>query len=154
MAAYTAVHPPAAPAVGRATDPAIDVAGLAQLLAADPASLTAGERVDSVLALAKLRGQVDAARTRSVAAFDANVDFAADGARSTPSRIAARTELSRPEAKSFWLQARDLRSYPVVDEAYGYGVVGSAKVRALLRATDGLATQFAEQETDLVETVR
>ena len=133
-----------APGIALIEDPAL----LAELMVADPADLTAGERAEAVLALAKLRGQVEAALSRSVAAFDANVDFAADGARSTATWIAARTELSRSEAKSFEHQARDLRSCPVVEDAYRSGVLGSAKVRALLRTKEGVATLFSEQETE------
>lgn len=146
--------PAATPAIGPTVDTTINSAGLNELLATDPASMTTGERIDSVLALAKLRGQVDAALTRSVGAFDANVDFAADGARSTNSWIAARTELSQSEAKAFWQQARDLRPCPSVEEAYQSGVLGSAKVRALLRAREGVAPLFAEQEAEMVEVIR
>ncbi|MEO6988016.1 MAG: DUF222 domain-containing protein [Aquihabitans sp.] len=145
---------PADAAIDLTNDSSIDTGALADLLAADPANLTVGERVDSVLALAKLRGQVEAALTRSVGAFDVNVDYAADGSRSTASWIAARTELSHSEAKSFWQQARDLRSCPIVGEAYGSGVLGSAKVRALCRAKEGVGTLFAEQEADVVEVIR
>lgn len=134
-------------------DASLDAVLLTDMLTTDPAGMTSGERMDSVLALVKLRGQVEAALSAAVGSFDAHVDFAADGARSARSWIAARTELSASEAKGFWLQARNLRSCPVTEAAYRDGELGSAKVRALLRTREGVADLFAEQEAEMVAVI-
>lgn len=127
---------------------------LIELAEADPTDWTPGERADAVRALAAVRGQVDAALARAVGAFDANVDFAADGARSTAAWVTARTGLSRAEATGLEHRGRDLRSCPTVEAAYRTGVVGTAKVRALLQAREHVEALFAEHERELIDVVR
>ena len=129
------------------------VRGLASVLEIDPEDLSGGERGELVAALASVAGRVDAALCRAVGSFAAHGDHTGDGARSAGSWIAARTELSATAARDLAHRGVVLRDCPGVTEAYGAGVIGTGKVRALLAARDGIEDLFAPQEAHLVDVV-
>lgn len=126
---------------------------LADLLEADAGSLTEGELADGVLALAKLSGQVDAAFTEVVGAFDAHQVHVADGARTAQQWIAARSEIPTGQVNAVRKRARCLRSCPASSKAYRQGALGTAKVRLLLAAREDVEAQFLVDEEWLVRQI-
>lgn len=131
-----------------------DGALLLELLGSAPGGLTDGEVSDGVLALVKLSGQVDAALAGFTSVFEARTVFAGDGARSTGSWIAARSEITAQAATRLAQRARALRSCPHVATAYEQGLIGTAKVGFVLAAREGVESLFAEREQELVELIR
>lgn len=124
------------------------------LLGSAPGELTDGEVGDGLLALVKLWGQVDAALAGFTSVFEARTVFAGDGARSTGSWIAARSEITAQAATRLAQRARGLRSCPHVAAAYEQGLIGTAKVGFVLAAREGVESLFAEREQELVELIR
>lgn len=133
---------------------AANVPLLRQLLDGDGADLTDGERSDGVLALAKLAGQIDAAFVGLVGDWDGRTIWTGDGARSGAAWLTARTELARQACAAAVHLGRDLRSCPRVAEAFADGVLGRAKVAALMRARTRVETVFAEHEEALIGEIR
>lgn len=126
------------------------MSSLVELMEADPNDLTAGERMDALRALVALSGQVDAALGRHAAGFDAHLDYAGDGARSTSAWLASRTEIPSEPAGVRVKRGKALRSCPIVEDAYRCGVIGTAKVDLALVARKGVEALFAEQEQVVV----
>lgn len=117
------------------------------------ASLTDGELVDALGVLVDVASRLEARLCQVAAAFDARAIHAADGAKTVAAWLAARTEITRPHASALVHRGRDLRSCPHVDAAYGSGLIGTDKVRLLLKARDRFPTPFATAEQTLVEFV-
>lgn len=131
-----------------------DVATLAERLEAEPADLPEAALIEHVLALHHLRARLDGALSAATSAFDAKKTWAADGARSGASWLAARAEVSSTAAKADVLLARHLRSMPVVEAAFRAGRLGRAKVLMLAKVhTPELVEVFADQEQYLVDQV-
>lgn len=131
-----------------------DAALLVELLGSVPGGLTDGEVGDGLLALVKLSGQVDAALAGFASVFEARTVFAGDGARTTGSWIAARSEITAQAATRLAQRARGLRSCPHVAAAYEQGLIGTAKVGFVLAARERVESLFAEREQELVEMIR
>lgn len=135
-----------------------DLAGVEELLALflgpDGPDLCDGEQIDSVVALARLHGQVDAALTASVDGFDARVLGAVDGMGSTQAWLRSRTELSGPHVSALVHRARDLHDAPVVQAAFADGILGTAKVKMLLTARAGVEVVFDTQVEELIELIQ
>ncbi|MGI8754641.1 MAG: DUF222 domain-containing protein, partial [Acidimicrobiales bacterium] len=134
-----------------------DLAGVEELLALflgpDGPDLGDGERIDSVAALARLHGQVDAALTAAVDGFDGRVLGAVDGMRSTQAWLRSRTELSGSHVSALVHRARDLRDVPVVRAAYADAILGTAKVKMLLVARAGVEAVFDTHIGELIELI-
>lgn len=127
---------------------------LAELLDAVPADLAEGALVEHLLTLDKADACLAAARCAAAGALDAKKTWAADGARTAASWMAARLDLSIASAKHEVHLARDLRQMPVVDDAAQAGRLGRAKVILLAKArTPELVEVFAAQEAYLVAEV-
>lgn len=122
-------------------------------VAADPMALTDGEVIDAVLGLAGLVGRVDAVLARTSAVLRARSLHTLERARSAESWLAGHSELAHGRAKALVNVGRQLPACPLVDEAVGSGVLGTAKVELLLRARDGLEELFAEHESGLIAEV-
>jgi hypothetical protein len=123
------------------------------LVGAAPVEMTDGEVTDGLLELITLAGQVQAAVARFADSFDSRCLATVDGARSTAGWVAARTELGRPTVSGAVATGRGLRHCPVVDEAAARGRLGSAKVRLLLDAREGVEDLFRDHEAHLVADV-
>ncbi len=132
-------------------DGAID--SLLSLCSGDVADLTDGEVTEAVIELAELSGRVTAALARFTSSFDSRALHAVDGAWTTASWMAARTEMARPVASITVVVGRGLRQAPHVDAAAANGRLGAAKVRMLLDARDRVEDLFAQHEERLVADV-
>jgi hypothetical protein len=130
-----------------------ELRALADELATDPADLPDDAKAERVMRLAMLAGRIDAALAHSVGVFDANTVWAGSGARSCGGWIAARTELSREHAGAVTRLARRARACPQVDAAWSAGVIGTAKVRALVGAREIHPELFASMEAQLIDWV-
>ena len=126
---------------------------LVDVLDRPPAELTDGEAHDALVGLIELSGRVHAAMARLADSFDSRGLAPADGARSTASWLAARTEVSRPAAHTLVKTGRALRACPAVDAAAGAGRLGAAKVAMLVEARRGVEDLFAPREAELVELI-
>ena len=122
-------------------------------VAVDPSALSDGEVIDAVLGLAGVVGRVEAVLARVAAAVRARSLHSLDRARSAESWLAGRSELAHGLARSLVTVGRQLPACPLVDQSFGSGVLGTAKVELLLRARDGLEELFAEHESGLVAEV-
>ena len=129
------------------------MASLAPLIDSQPGDLPDGTVIDGLVGLIDLAGRVDAAVARFAGAFDARALGAIDGARTTGSWLAARTELSRQVAGGAVRTGRRLLSCPHVDAAARAGRLGHAKVAKLLAARVDVEDLFAEHEHALVDDV-
>lgn len=114
---------------------------------------TDGEAIDSVVALDRLRGLLDAAFAEAVDDFDGRVLCAADGMRSTQAWLRSRTEMASAHASSVVGLARDLRDSSSVRAAYRNGIVGTAKVKMLLAARVGVEAVFVDQVEALIAAI-
>ncbi len=123
---------------------------VSELLVGSVGNLTDGEVVDALVGVAELAGRVDAVLARLTDSFDTRGLGVIDGARSTATWLANRTELARPHAHALVGAGRVLRACPVVDEAASSGRLGTAKVRLLAEAWRGVEELFAEHESELV----
>lgn len=127
---------------------------LVELFEDDPMALGVGALGDAVRALTTLAGQVDAALCRCVDAFEQRGACGFDGAASTASWMAARTEFSKAAAADLVKRGSVLRACPLTMEAYRAGVLGTAKVRLLVKARDEVEDQYAEHEAELIDAIR
>ncbi len=107
-----------------------------------------------MLALAKLVGQIDAAFVDLVSGWDGRTIWTGDGARSGAAWLTARTELPRQACAAAVHLGRDLRACPLVAEAFAHGVLGRAKVAALMRARTRVESVFADHEAALIAEIR
>lgn len=128
-------------------------AALMALAEVDPTTLTARERGEAVRALVTVAGQVEAALHALADTFATRHDHERDGARSAAAWVTARTELSRSQANGLFHRAELLRRCPATLAAYRAGAIGTAKVRALLRAREGVEDRFAADEAFLIDTI-
>lgn len=127
---------------------------LIDLLETDPSQVSSAERGDLVRGLASAIGQFDAALCLAVDAMERNGDATLDGARSVASWAAARTELSVTSGRDLKVRGRTLRDCPIVAEAHLSGVIGTAKVRMLTDARQGVEDLFARDEQILIDAIR
>ena len=118
------------------------------LCAADPTALGSG---DTIVFLHRQLARLEAATTRAAAAFDAGRSWEAHGARSAAAWIAVRCHVPRPAAQRRVRLGRELRTLPLVEEAWLGGDVGEAQVQQLARArTPKRGEVFARDEELLV----
>ncbi|MGI8756774.1 MAG: DUF222 domain-containing protein [Acidimicrobiales bacterium] len=134
-----------------------DLAGVEELLALflgpDGPDLSDGEQIDSVAALARLHGQVDAALTAAVDGFDGRVLCGVDGMRSTQAWLRSRNELSGTHVSALVQRARVLRDLPVLRAAFADGILGTAKVKMLLIARAGVEAVFDTHIGELIDLI-
>ncbi len=124
------------------------------LLGVDVGALPPDQRCDHVVALHRLRAEVEAALVEASGVFDTRADWAHDGARSGPAWIAARCPSTAGAARADVALARELRSMPATAAAFAAGHVGREQVRLLVRARgDGLEDAFAACEEVLVDEI-
>ena len=103
------------------------------------------------------RSHVEIAMARAVAAWDARMVWANDGATSGTAWLAYRCELSRGSAATLVRTARRLRLMPLTEAAAGRGELGGAKVVLLANAagrSETAAKAFERDEEMLVTHAR
>lgn len=128
------------------------VAAVDSVCSVDPALLADGE---SIVELHRQLERLEAVVTRGTAAFDAGGSWAADGARSCASWLAAHRRLPLPTAHRRVRLGRDLRHLPAVEEAWLAGDIGAAQVTQLADArTEATAESFDRDEKVLVDHAR
>ncbi len=127
---------------------------LGSFLAPDGLALTEVECSEGLVALDRLRNMTDAAMCAGIDRFDSTQIYGGDAMRSTVAWLRSRTELSHGQASQLIHRARALRVMPVVQDAYRQGLIGTAKVDALVDAREGVEELFAEQEEALVDAVQ
>ncbi len=120
-------------------------------VAADPLALTDGEVIDAVLGLAGVVGRVDAVLGShlggAAGAVVAHPGSGPVGGVVVGGAVGAGTRSGQAQLVNV---GRQLPACPLVDEAVGSAVLGTAKVELLLRARDGLEELFAEHESGLI----
>ncbi len=132
----------------------MEIVGLREV---DLGSLTGDELSARIRELDRRRNQHDAALLDTVAAWDARQQWAADGALSPATWLAARCEMSRSSAAVLVRTSRRLRDMPLTADAARCGDLGSAKVVLLANAagrSDATRKAFARDEELLVRHAR
>lgn len=128
---------------------ALDAA--AQALAAVPVAELSDASLSALLVeLSAAQTRLDAARVTLVGTWDSRLAWAADGARSGATWLAAHTEASRPAAAAEVRVARQLRAMPGTGAAFARGKLGQAKVRLLAHEAHEVPDAFARDEAFLV----
>jgi hypothetical protein len=120
-------------------------------LGSDPASITAAERSEVVLALASAVGQAEALLGQFANVSGANLDHVLDGARTQKAWLTARSELSKAQAGRALKLDRDLARYPRLLDAWRRGVLGTDKVRLLLDAAPHVEAMLERDQSMLIE---
>ncbi len=121
------------------------------LLAVSLDDLTDDDLGEHLRALHHATAALDAARVHATDWFDARAVWSHDGARNAPGWVTARTGASYGTAKADQHLARDLRSMPVVADAFATGGLSRDQARALAKArVPELADAFAACEQILV----
>lgn len=132
-----------------------DLAALVvELLTCAPGELTDAELTDGLLALDRLRSRVEASSAVLAGAWDARQVWSGDAARSGGAWLTARSERTATEAAAVVRNGRRLTACPAVSADFRAGLLGPAKVDALLAARRGVEDQFAAAEADLVDHIR
>ena len=124
---------------------------LAGLFDIEPGDMADAVVIEGLVDLIDLAGRVDAAVARFASVFDSRALGAVDGARTTGSWLAARTELSAPASSAVVRQGHRLDHCPHIEAAARSGRLGVAKVRRLLDARVDVEDLFALCEADLVD---
>ena len=124
-------------------------AALDDLVSLDAGALADGE---SVVALQRELARLEAVAARACARWDANAEWAADGARSGAAWLAAKVHVPKQQAQRCLRLGRAARELPVAADAWLRGAIGSAHVAALAasRSTELLAKAMQRDEPDLV----
>jgi hypothetical protein len=89
---------------------------------------------ESMEALERLSARFEAFRTEATAAFEAGEEWAADGAKTAASWLAARCRVSRAAAKRRVRLGRTLRHLPQVSQAWREGAIGIDQAAAIASA--------------------
>ncbi|MEO6628070.1 MAG: hypothetical protein ABIP03_05815, partial [Aquihabitans sp.] len=144
---------PVPPGFSEHHTPGDDARLLVDLLG-DSSSWTDPEFADAVVALDRLRSEIDAAYAIAAARWDANAVWAGDGAQSGAGWLNTHGESTKISARVLLKRGRTMRSCPAVTAAYRQGLIGTAKVDLLFTARKGCETLFGEHEEGLVEQVR
>lgn len=109
----------------------------------------------AVLALQRLRGQLDVAEARVLARWDAQGAWRPSGAKTGAAWLSWKERLPIADARRRLRHARTLRSLPAVEAAWAAGEIDRSHVTTLLGArTARTAKAFAEQHADLLERAR
>ncbi|CAN5424938.1 hypothetical protein BH10ACT1_BH10ACT1_43090 [soil metagenome] len=120
-----------------------------RLLGADPRCMTAGERAEWVLAWDRARSALEAKALAVVGRWDAEADWAFDGAPTGPSWLAARCDLSGRAARALVRDARRLRAHP--DSLDACERLGASKVREFARhVSDRLDDAYTADEATVL----
>lgn len=112
--------------------------------------VSGGAKADRVLALDAVVDQLRLAQVQTLGAFDADVAWAPDGARSAAGWVSARGTVSRGRAGYLVARARDLRDAGPVEAAWRAGRIGEEVAFALLRARTVHERVFDEQIEELL----
>lgn len=124
-----------------------------ELLDLDPAGLSGQALSNHVVALARLRGQVEAALLGAVGEWDANTGWAADAFLNGATWLVHHGSINRTEARNLISDARALRHHPVT--AAAAATIGIARARVLARVANGRTEgTYHRDENLLIEQAR
>lgn len=127
-----------------------ELADIAAAVDADPAHLTGEERRRMTVVLAEAHGRLEGYLSHSVDAMERHCDAALDGARSIRAWVTARSELAGAHVSWARKAARELEGLPIVADAWRIGVLGTTKVRMLLKIESALRPYLMRDQHDLV----
>lgn len=127
-----------------------DLAAIAEAVDADPALISGEQRRLMTIALAEAQGRLDGYLSHAVDAMDRHCDAAIDGGQSTIAWITARSELSGRQVGWSRKAARGLEGLPIIADAWRIGVLGTPKVRMLLKVEQALRNHLMRDQHDLV----
>jgi hypothetical protein len=129
------------------------LAELAPLIDGDLSGSTIGERGDAVVTLFGALDRLEAATATIAGTASDRGDHALDGARSMAAWVCARTETDRPRAHALLGLHRDLDRFDPIRAGWRSGVIGTCKVRLLLKAGHGLEAELARDQEALLERI-
>lgn len=130
-----------------------DLAEMAPLIDDGLDASTLGERQAAAVALLEALDRVEAAASLVAGTGADRFDNAMDGAPSMALWLTARTEADRSRANSLLHLHDRLRHFDDLRRAWADGRIGTAKVRAVLKAATGLDAQLARDQAELVERI-
>lgn len=111
---------------------------------------------DELLALDAARARLDAEAARRLRAFDASLEWAAEGSRSAAAFLVTHTRCARGEAHHRVRVAREIAELEVTARAWSEGAVTTRHVEAIARARHAARANdaFAQFEPALVDLAR
>lgn len=112
--------------------------------------VSGGAKAERVLALDAAIDQLRLAQVQTLGAFDADVAWASDGARSASAWVATRGRVSRGRAGYLFARSRELREAEPVEAAWRSERIGEEVAFALLRARNVHRRVFDEQVNELL----
>ncbi|MBX3314000.1 MAG: hypothetical protein KF906_06750, partial [Actinobacteria bacterium] len=124
---------------------------LAPLLDGDLAGSTVGERQQAVVTLCSALDRIEAAAATVAGVGEGRFDHLLDGARSMATWLCARTETDRPRAHTLLGLHGSLEHFDTIAAAWRSGVIGTAKVKAMLKAGHGLQEELARDQAALLD---
>lgn len=116
----------------------------------EPASLSPDRRRAKALILAEAIGRVEAAFADAMWALGEPGLASLDGARSSTAWLAARSELARPHLAWTRKAALELEELPIIADAWRTGVLGTPKIRLLLKVDRTLWRFLVRDQSALV----
>jgi hypothetical protein len=125
--------------------------GLALIAGEDRSEWSGSLRAAVVEELSEVCERAEAERIRAVGEWDADTSWAADGALSAPSWLAAHTRVSKAKAARLVRTARLARRYDRVGVALASGALSSAHAEVLATATRGREVLVQRDESVLVD---
>ena len=129
------------------------LADLAPLLDGGLPDSTVGERQGAAVVLAGALDRMEAALATVAGAASDRLDHARDGARSMGQWLCARTELDRPRANALLHLHARLKPFDAVRAAWRSGTIGTAKVKKLLKVSEGLTDELKRDQEGLIERI-
>lgn len=130
-----------------------ELAAITDLVDCEPASLPEGQRKEKALVLAEALGRVEAAFADAVWALGQPGCAFLDGCRTVPSWVASRSELAQPHVAWIRKATLELEDLPVVADAWRTGVLGTPKIRMLLKVERHLRSFLVRDQEVLVPTL-
>jgi hypothetical protein len=122
-------------------------------LSSDPASVTASERSEVVVALASAVGRVEALLGQFANVAGANLDHVVDGAKTEKAWVASHTQLSHPQVGRVMKLDRDLDRYPLLAGAWRSGRLGTEKIRTILASAGHVEAMLERDQQTLIDKV-
>ena len=130
---------------------AAQLTDLAPLLDGALTESTAGERQHAVVTLCAALDRIEAATATVAGVSEDRLDHLLDGARSMATWICARTDTARPRAHGLLGLHTSLERFDAIEQAWRTGVIGTAKVKAMLKAGSGLEPELERDQQALID---
>src|ERR1700722_15851101 len=114
------------------------------------ADLDGAARGEALIAIGAIQSALSAARRGLLRRFDADSGHDADGYATTAAWLAARTGLSRKDAKATVRQTRLLGKHPLLDDAAAAGTVTISWAREMASWTAKIGDHDLQQDADQI----